>query len=61
MAIFQDIINFGMQHQDLLKQIESMALDECMVLIKQIAPSHPLFVQIAQKIVDLIQSQVKPS
>lgn len=59
MSALDDIFAFGMKHSDLLKQIENMALDEAMVVLKQIAPNHPLFIQIAQKVVDLLEEKSK--
>ncbi len=51
MAILSDLLAFGAQHSDLIKQIEGLALNELLALLKQIEPSHPLFANIVSSLI----------
>jgi hypothetical protein len=55
MPILQAILSFASTHSDLIKQIEALALNELISLLKQMSPTHPLFAQVALTIVDKVE------
>jgi hypothetical protein len=55
MALLQNLLAFASQHSDLVKQIEGLALNELIALIKQLSPNHPLFAHVALAIVALVE------
>jgi hypothetical protein len=54
-SIVQSVLSFAAAHSALITQIEGMALNELISLIKQMSSDHPLFAEVAMAIVNLVE------